>query len=165
MAHLIAPIMVEGVEYCCDPVTKHTPAALLDSALEVAPDEWEVFRATAYGDPTSNPQALSTAAVTGTVVFGVCCAANVQLEVWGMIETLNNGFDWLQVRLNGEEVFFYESVSTTTDPWDTTAVGPFTVNLALEDRPCGHTIEIEGSTGDTTANNNVWWRAKVVAIG
>jgi len=43
-------------------------------------------------------------------------------------------------------------------------VGPFTVDLSLDERPCGHLIEIEGSTGDLTANNNVWWRARLVSI-
>lgn len=104
------------------------------------------------------------APVSGTVVFGVCCASQVVLEVWGEIETLNDGYDWLEVRLNGVREFYHESTSTTEDPWDSIAVGPFTVTLNLADRACGHIIEIDGSTGDEIANDNVWWRAKLVSI-
>ena len=166
MAHLITPISVEGVEVCCDPATRHTPVVLIESASEIAADEWEVFRANAYGDENSNSDATSTEqAVSGTVVFGVCCASQVVLEVWGVIETLNDGYDWLEVRLNGTREFYHESVSTTEDPWDAIAVGPFTVTLNLQDRACGNIIEIDGSTGDDIANNNVWWRARLVSIG
>jgi hypothetical protein len=38
------------------------------------------------------------------------------------------------------------------------------VTINLDERPCGHIIEIEGSTKDEIANNDVWWRAKVVSI-
>ena len=165
MAHLITPITVEGVEVCCDPATRHTPVVLIESATEIAADEWEIFRATAYGDEISNSDAKSTEeAVSGTVVFGVCCASQVVLEVWGEIETLNDGYDWLEVRLNDVRAFYHESTKTTEDPWDSIAVGPFTVTLNLDDRPCGHIIEIDGSTGDEIANDNVWWRAKLVSI-
>jgi len=164
MPHLITPILVEGVPLCCDPVARRTTEVLIDSAVEIAPDEWEIFRATAWGDETSNPQAESTEVVEGAVVFGVCCASSVQLEVWGEIETLDAGWDWLEVRLNGTRAFHHESADTSEDPWDTVAVGPFTVDLTLDERPCGHLIEIEGSTGDLTANNNVWWRARLVSI-
>jgi len=164
MAHLIAPILVEGVELCCDPATKRTTEVLLDAATEISPDEWEIFRATAPGDPTSNPDAESASVVEGAVVFGVCCASTVELELWGNIETFNFGFDWIEVRLNGVQQFLHESPGTSSDPWDTIAVGPFSVTLTLPDRPCGNIIEIEGSTRDEVANNDVWWRARLVSI-
>jgi len=164
MAHLIAPILVEGVELCCDPATRRTVEVLIEAANEIAQNEWEIFRATAYGDPESNPQAESAETIAGTVVFGVCCASQVVIEVWGEIETLNTGYDWLEVRLNGAQEFYHESTETSEDPWDKVAVGPFTVTLNLTDRPCGNIIEIDGSTGDAIANNEVWWRAKLVSI-
>ena len=164
MAHLITPITVESVEVCCDPATRHTPVVLIESATEIEADEWELFRATASGDSESNPSAETIDPVSGTVVFGVCCASQVVLEVWGEIETLNDGYDWLEVRLNGVRAFYHESTKTTEDPWDSIAVGPFTVTLNLNDRPCGNIIEIDGSTGDEIANDNVWWRAKLVSI-
>ena len=164
MAHLISPIMIEGNELCCDPNSKRTDVILLDAATEISSSEWELFRATAFGDEASNEQAESTETVGGAVTFAICCASQVQLEVWGEIETLNTGFDWIEVRLNGERMFYHESTETTEDGWDTVAVGSFSVTLSLEDRPCGNVIEIEGSTGDETANNDVWWRAKLVAI-
>lgn len=165
MAHLIAPIIVEGVEMCCDPATKRTTEILIEAASEIAQDEWEIYRATASGDSESNPSAESDEPVSGTVVFGVCCANQVVLEVWGQIETLNDGYDWLEVRLNGNQAFYHESTDTSEDAWETIAVGPFTVTLNLDERPCGHIIEIDGSTGDGIANNDVWWRAKIVSIG
>ncbi len=165
MAHLIAPILVEGVELCCDPATRRTPEVLVEAANEIAPGEWEIFRATAPGDPESNPSAESDGPVAGTVVFGVCCAARVEIEVWGEIETLNTGFDWIEVRLNGVREFYHESTESSEDPWDKIAVGPFAVILDLADRACGNLIEIDGSTGDEIANNDVWWRARVAAIG
>ena len=45
------------------------------------------------------------------------------------------------------------------------AVGPFDVTLNLVDRACGNIIEIDGSTGDEVANNDVWWRARLITIG
>ena len=166
MAHLIAPIMVGGVEMCCDPATRRTAAVLIESASEIAPSEWEIFRSAAYGDSESNPSAESEEPVGGTVVFGICCGTQVVLEVWGEIEILNTGFDWLEVRLNGVRQFYHESTEVSgADPWGKVAVGPFNVTINLDERPCGHIIEIEGSTGDEIANNDVWWRAKVVSIG
>ena len=164
MAHLISPIMIEGNELCCDPDTKRTEVILLDAATEISSDEWELFRATAYGDEESNEEAESTETISGSVVFGVCCASTVSIELSGNIETLNTGYDRVEVRLNGERKFYFESTETTEEPWDTIAVGPFNVTLSLEDRPCGHIIEIDGTTGDEIANNDVWWRAKLVTI-
>lgn len=168
MAHIIAPMIIEGVEMCCDPVTRRTIEILIEDATVVGPDEWEIYRAQAYGDSTSNPQAQSNEnteeAVSGAVVFGVCCGTQVVLELWGEIETLNNGYDTIEVLLNGQQQFYYESQQTTSDPWDTIPVGPFTITLALPDRPCGNVININGSTGDAIANNNVWWRARLVSI-
>ncbi len=90
MAHLITPITVEGVEVCCNPATRHTPVVLIEAASEIAPDQWEIFRATAYGDEITNSDAKSTEeAVSGTVVFGVCCASQVILEVCGEIANDN----------------------------------------------------------------------------
>lgn len=164
MAHLIAPITVEGNELCCDPTNRRTTEVLIEAATEIALGEWEIYRATASGDEESNPQAESAGVVEGAVVFGVCCASTVELELWGEIETLNTGFDWVEVLLNGAQEFYHESTETTEDPWDSIAVGPFPVTLNLEDRPCGNIIEISGSTGDEIANDNVWWRARLMSI-
>ena len=164
MAHLIAPITVEGVEMCCDPALRRTTAVLIEAATEPGLGEWEIYRATASGDSGSNPSAESEGAISGTVVFGVCCATQVVLNLWGEIETLNDGFDWVEVRLNGVRAFYHESTKTTDDPWDKVAVGPFNVTLNLADRACGNIIEIDGSTGDQIANNDVWWRAQLISI-
>ena len=118
MAHLITPMTIGGADYCCDPTTRHTPVILTGAATEIAPDEWEIFRATADGDEESNPEAASASSVSGTVSFGVCCASQVELEVWGEIETLNDGYDGLEMRLNGVQQFFHESTSTTEDGRD-----------------------------------------------
>ena len=148
MAHLIVPIDIDGVPRCCQPETKRTEAVLSGAATELGPNQWEIYRA--YQDGTVKD---------GAVKFGICCATQIVITLNGMIETLNEGYDWIRVLHNGQEVFFHESADTSEDPDETVAAGPFTVTLALEDRPCGHIIEISGSTGDGIANNNVWWQA------
>ena len=151
MAHLITPITIDGNPYCCQPVIRRTVAILTDAATELGPNQWEIYRA--YQDNIPKQ---------GSVKFGICCATNIEITLNGQIETLNAGFDWIRVYHNGVVVFFHESIDTSDDPDDTIAVGPFVVSLALEDRPCGHIIEIAGSTGDGIANNNVFWQASVV---
>ena len=151
MAHLITPIILDGNPYCCQPATRRTVAILTDAATELGPNQWEIYRA--YQDNTPKQ---------GSVKFGICCATNIEITLNGQIETLNAGYDWISVLHNGAEVFFRESTDTSEDPDDTVAMGPFVVSLPLEERPCGHIIEITGSTGDGIANNDVFWNASVV---
>ena len=150
MAHLITPITIDGNPYCCHPTTRRTVAILTDEASELAPNHWEIYRA-----------AQDDTLKMGAVKFGVCCAKQVVITLNGQIETLNTGYDWIRVYHNGVEVFSHESTDTSDDPDDAVAVGPFVVSLPLEERPCGHIIEITGSTGDGIANNDVFWRASV----
>ena len=150
MAHLIVPIDIDGTLRCCQPGTRRTEAILSGAATQLGANHWEIYHA--IQDATARE---------GAVKFGICCAAQVQITLNGMIETLNGGFDWIRVLHNNVEVFYHESTDTSEDPDETVAAGPFTVTLALDDRPCGHVIEITGSTGDGVANNHVWWRATV----
>ena len=150
MAHLITPITIDGEARCCQPATRRTIAILTDAAKELAQNQWEIYRA-----------AQDDTIKMGVVKFGVCCAKQIVITLEGKIETLNDGYDWIRVFHNGGEVFFHESTQTSEDPDDAVAVGPFAVTLELEDRPCGHIIEITGSTGDGKANNDVFWKASV----
>jgi hypothetical protein len=150
MAHLITPIILDGNPYCCQPATRRTVAILTDAATELGPNQWEIYRA--YQDNTPKQ---------GSVKFGICCATNIEITLNGQIETLNAGYDWIRVYHNGAVVFFRESTDTSDDPDDTVTVGPFVISLPLEDRPCGHIIEITGSTADGIANNDVFWQASV----
>jgi hypothetical protein len=148
MAHLIAPINVAGTYLCCDPATKRTAAVLGGMAAPTGASEWEIYRAQQGGGQ-----------VEGSVSFGVCCGTAVDIVLTGRIETLDAGFDSIEVLHNGVQVFYHESADTSSDPNATVAAGPFTVTITLDDRPCGHEIQIRGSTGDDRANNDVWWRA------
>ena len=150
MAHLITPILIDGQLRCCQPATKRTEAVLTGSASELAPNEWEIYRA--YQDGSTR---------SGSVKFGICCATQIEITLNGEIETLNTGFDWIEVHHNGQQVFRHQSTDTSEDPDETIPAGPFNIVLALDDRPCGHLIEITGSTGDGVANNDVWWQASV----
>lgn len=150
MAHLIAPIDIDGTPLCCQPETRRTEAVLSGSATELSPNHWEIYRA--YQGAGS---------MDGAVKFGVCCATQVKIVLNGVLETLNDGFDFIHVHHNKAEVFSFRSTKSSDDPDDTVPAGPFTVTIPLEDRPCGHIIEISGSTGDHIANNNVWWQAQL----
>ncbi|MBP7948926.1 MAG: hypothetical protein KA004_04660 [Verrucomicrobiales bacterium] len=150
MAHLITPIRIDGFPYCCDPVTRRTEALLGGMAAVVGENEWEIYRVQ-----------QGEGAVSGSLRFGVCCATTVDIELTGEIETLNTGYDNIEVLLNGEREFFHESLDTSDDPDETIHLGPILVTLTLTDRPCGHLIEIRGGTVDGIANNDVWWRATV----
>jgi hypothetical protein len=150
MAHLIAPIQIDGQALCCQPATKRTEAVLGGMAAAIGANEWEIYRA-----------AQDNTVKEGSVAFGICCAQGIEITLTGQIETLNDGYDWIEVIHNGQQVFRHQSTDTSDDPDETVAAGPFTLTLPLDDRPCGHLIEIRGSTGDGQANNDVWWRAAV----
>ena len=141
----------DGRAYIDGAIKAGAVAILTDEASELAANQWEIYRA--YQD--SIPK-------QGSVKFGICCATNIEITLEGKIETLNTGYDWIRVYHNGVEVFSHESTDTSDDPDDAVAVGPFVVSLPLEDRPCGHIIEITGSTGDGIANNDVFWQASVI---
>jgi hypothetical protein len=163
MAFIIVPIDVLGTKYCCDPALRRTTAILSGEATELAQNEWKLFEANAYGDSSSNPTALSEAPVTGIVTFGVCCATGISFVLSGNLETYANGFDVLEVALNGNRVAYYTSAESTTDAWQTTGVS-YNLTVELPERPCGNVIQISGSTRDDTANNGVWWKAKITSI-
>ena len=150
MAHLIVPIYVGGAYRCCDPATRRTEAVLEGGASVTGASEWEIYHATQGGG-----------AAEGSVVFGVCRAVAVDIILTGRIETLDTGYDSIEVFHNGSQVFLHASTDSSNDADETEAAGPFTVTLALDDRPCGHVIEIRGGTGDDRANNGVWWKASV----
>lgn len=150
MPFLITPIKVDGTQYCCQPETRRTQAILSGAARELALNSWEVYRATKDG-PVKQ----------GSVKFGVCCADKVDISLSGNIETLNSNFDWIEVLHNDSQVFRHASTSSSEDPDETIPAGPFLVSIDLDERPCGHIIEIRGSTEDTVANNGVVWQAEV----
>jgi hypothetical protein len=150
MAHLITPIKIDDQQFCCQPAIRRTEAILVGAASQLAENKWEIYLA--YQDGTTKD---------GSVKFGICCATRIAITLNGMIETLNAGYDWIEVLHNGQRVFYHQSADTSEDPDETVTAGPFEVVIALEDRPCGHIIEITGSTGDGIANNNVWWQAAV----
>lgn len=164
MPHPIAPITIDGGEYCCqDALGGRTVALVTGDASEIAADEWEIFLAHASGDSGSNPQAEAPSQLGG-VAFGVCCAAQVVLDMEGSLETLNDGYDWVEVSLNGVVVQRYESSSTSADPWDTVGRTEQVTLILDVDRPCGNVIEIAGGTGDDVANNGVFWRVSIASI-
>jgi hypothetical protein len=149
MAHLIVPIYVGGELKCCDPDLKRTEARLTGVANATGTNQWEVYE-------SNGPD------VTGSVTFGICCANQVVITLEGRVETLDSGYDTIQVLHNDNEVFFFQSTTDEQDDEDkTVAAGPFTVTINLEDRACGHIIEISGGTGDGRANNAVYWNATV----
>jgi hypothetical protein len=147
--HLIVPIYVGTELKCCVPDLMRTDAVLTGAANEMAENEWEVYE-------SNGPD------VTGSVTFGICCANQVVITLEGQVETLDSGYDTIRVLHNDNEVFFFQSTTDEQDDADkTVAAGPFTVTINLEDRACGHIIEISGGTGDDRANNGVYWNATV----
>ena len=148
--HLIVPIYVGTELKCCVPDLMRTEAVLSGAANQIAENEWEIYRA------------AGTVQVEGSVKFGICCAKQVGIYLTGRIETLDSGYDNIQVIHNGEQVFFFQSTEDGQEDEDATvSVGPFHVSINLDDRPCGHMIEISGGTVDDRANNDVWWKASV----
>jgi hypothetical protein len=123
MAHLITPIEIDGAPYCCQPATKRTEAILTGMASELGANQWEIYRA--YQDETVRE---------GAVKFGICCAMQIEITLNGMIETLNDGYDWIEVVHNGQRVFFHESLDTSEDPDETVAAGPFNITLRRRHR-------------------------------
>jgi len=183
MAHLITPIVVAGETKCCVPAFQRTDAVLEDDATavdETSPSgyyTWELFLAQCPdgGDLVANPFQQTDRVYEGTVTFGVCCASEVVLELWGNIETYvidADPYDWIEVKLNGTRVLdadgYQQAIADgAADPSLTEARpsgGVYTVTIPIVDAPCGNVIEIKASTGDVIANNGVWWRAKVASI-
>lgn len=164
MATLIQPINIDGTDYCCSvDGCRRTPALLDGDARESAEHEWTLLEA--VGSP---PDYDSGRPYEGSVKFGICCGKKLTLTITGRIETKDNEFDWLRITLNpgkpGETELYYreseEPEGDPDDPEDTESIGPLEVIHDLEERPCGHIILIESSTGDSSANNDIWWKVK-----
>lgn len=164
MAFLVTPITIDGEPLCPDAVTRLTSAVLSGSASQLSDTTWQVWRAQCSGDSTSNPTAATEDIVTGSVLFGCSAASSLTLTLNGVLEGLNSEYDNIEVLHNGTRVFFAESESTsTTNAWDTISSGPHTVVIPLPERPCGHIIEIRGSSVDEVANNGTGWIVSVSA--
>lgn len=170
MDFIITPITVDGQPKCCDPITRRTDAILKDRAQEIGPDHWELFRTVAIGNPQINKQASdnSDPPTKGSVIFGICCATSIQLELTGQVEVRNAGYDLVRVFLNDSTTPEFEAGSTQSlgsdFAWDNEPSGPHDVTISLPQRPCGNIIRIEGTTKDGIANNDIWWRAKIISI-
>lgn len=171
MSFLIQPILIDAELRCCDLATKRTAAILGgDAAPKAEANTWRLFEA--YPDPglDPNPEYRSDRAYDGTVKFGVCCAGQVTIALSGKAEGSwfwGSGVDFVSVKHNGEEVFYWDaSDPDQPDPpgGTTQLVNPDDVVIHLDERPCGHIIEIRGATGDVLYNNGVYWDATVTVV-
>jgi len=165
MATLIQPITIDGSDYCCSADGCRRTEAIIDGdARESAANEWTLLEA--QGSP---PIYDTSRTYAGSVKFGICCGSTLTLAISGQIETKDNGFDWLRVTLNpgkvGEiELYYRESQEPEGDPDDpaaTESIELIEIPTGLEERPCGHILLIESSTGDLSANNDIWWKVGV----
>lgn len=162
MAVFLQPIKVDTSYKCLtESGERRTEADLNGDVRESGTDEWTFLEA--VGDPEDD--CSSDATYSGLLYFGVQCVGTIEFEISWQIETLNDGHDWLRITLNPgatdeEELFYNESVGTSSDPCDVTT-GSDTVTKDLPERACGHVILIESSTDDTQANNGIFYTVGV----
>jgi len=165
MAYIITPVEVSGTHRCLtESGNRRTAALLTGDARESATDEWTLLEA--QGDPANDYATDRT--YEGTVEFGLQCVGTIEFDIEGQIETKDNDFDWLRITLNpgtvdAEELYYHESQEPSGDPDDPADTEPITntVTKSLTERPCGHVVLIESSTGDAKANNDIWWRVGI----
>ena len=168
MAHPIAPIEIDGQDFCCqDALGGRTVATVTGDASATGLSKWRLFFAQTTESPSGGGLAEAPAQLGG-VAFGVCCASSVTILLTGNTEQyVSDGgkYDWVEVKLNGAVVAEYRAIQASgASPFDTEARSEtVVVNLDI-DRPCGNIIEITGATGDAIANNGVFWDAEVTNI-
>jgi hypothetical protein len=104
-------------------------------------------------------------AKTGSIKFGVTpCAEKIEIEVYGRADIYGAGFDTLTITIDGTQAAFFES--TAEKPFYTRpASGADTTDETVthtfaQPNPCGHIVEISGTSG-TFANNNVGYDVKI----
>ena len=133
MAHLIAPVTVEGTPYCTSAgSTSHTaarkwrtPSVLTGlAALQAVEDD----------DAWTVPAAPDTSG-SGTVIFGTCCISTVTFQAFYSGATGSTDPAAIEIYLNGSgtpSATFYVNSDTPVDC--TIDLG----SLGLRDRPCGN---------------------------
>lgn len=185
MNYLITPITLsDGLAYCVDPATKRTEVIYGEDAGPriVSPFGWTLYQTdTLTVDRDANPTADSDRSYSGWMEFAVGCGVtSVVLQLEGWMETKDNDYDWLLIKLNGLIIFRIDSTRVVyagpspdlylevngdyTDPYETVHYDePYTIIIPA-DRPCGNIIRVEADTNDVTANNGVSWSASITSI-
>lgn len=135
-----------------------------DASFAYGPQPYGYILYNTTGASLTAPDATTGRIYTGKVRIGFCCVVDLSIEMNGVLEAYRDGFDWARIKVNGTQVWYYESVQQVvsgvpvTDPYATYSYTD-TAYITLTPNPCGNIIEIEASTGDVDGNNAVEWSA------
>ena len=183
MTFLVTPIILSDFElHCINPITMMTDfLSAGDATYDSGSNEWTLYECPILTPPNpipTNDTANSTRVYAGYLEFATSCGVSaVNIELDGQLETHNDGWDYIQVYVNGS-LFFAESsvqaqysesegtydyVTFWTKPYETVANLTSTLQIPLTPIPCGNIIQINASTGDEIANNNTYWKAVITA--
>ena len=146
MAHLITPIEVGGIVKCCSATTRRTTATLTPVAVAAGTDKWTL---TALGG--------SGVGVSGSIVFGICCASEVVVKIAGTGNGApidNSVFAF--INLNGNQEHSYSGTDVTSYT--------HTETMALGDIACGNIVYVTFIAAVTVPSVNFIWELEIISI-
>jgi hypothetical protein len=126
----------------------------------------------------------------GSVKFGICCATEITLRLYGNMRVISDGLDTIAIYLNGALIWSTASSNAAGQAWYDYyyGIGPITnptvvypyyegalgseINyhdetITLETRTCGNLIEIVGASGatdPTTPVSGAGWSAEILSL-
>jgi len=80
----------------------------------------------------------------------------LKIEANGRIETLDPGYDWVKVSVDGKEVLYRESTQDNDECDYETVSASATVSLPICNA-CGTMVYVEGAPNDNICNDGVSW--------
>jgi hypothetical protein len=169
---LITPIKIDGTHYCLQASGLTVPILSgMASTTPLMPST--VSGRNSFNIYQSNPgpgsnQRYEDIERTGGIKFGVHqCAESVAIQVVGRADVYDssNTFDNLTITIDGVQEAYFSSIRDASvpnsAPFDQVKSYNQTVTKTFStDIPCGHIVNISGTSG-TFANNNVGYDVKI----
>lgn len=150
-----------GELQCCQMGIVTNGLTMGDARFDAALGVWRLLETPVGGD---YPDASTNRTYEGSVSFGVCCVTGLEFDIMGQIETLNSGYDFLSIALNGVEQYYKQSSAD--------GLGDSTANIGFSDtyvmpitpKPCGNIVTLTASTVDEFANNDIYWQVGITPL-
>ncbi len=168
---LITPIKIDGTHYCLQndgltvPITSGMASTTPKMPSTVSGDNvFNIYQALGNTDPSYPAnQFRDSPAKTGGIKFGVHqCAESIDIQVVGRADIYGPGFDTLTITIDGTQEAFFQSVGGGSGPpfSGVTSYNQTVSKTFSTDIPCGHIVNISGTSG-TFANNDVGYDVKI----
>lgn len=123
--------------------------------------DWELYgEATASGNVVT---VLKPGGDAGTAIAYVdpCKAGlTITFDAQGTVETLDPGYDWVNIKANGEQLLYIESTQDEDECGYESKSDSVTYTVP-EGQACPISIEISGAPNDGICNDSVQWDVTV----